>query len=130
MAVAANGSWKIPLGYFLISSLNAEEKARFLSICLKKLFDANVKSIGVTCDGLASNFAALKILGASFDISNLQSTFPHPSDPKTSVAVFIDACHLLKLVRNALSDLQVFKDHDGKEIRCDLFSIRKIYFLL
>jgi hypothetical protein len=71
MAVAANGSWKIPLGYFLISSLNAEEKARFLTICLKKLFDTNVKSIGVTCDGLASNFAALKIMGASFEVSNL-----------------------------------------------------------
>jgi hypothetical protein len=121
MAVAANNSWKIPLGYFLITSLNAEEKARFLTICLKKLFDVGVKSIGVTCDGLASNFSALRILGASFDASNLKSTFPHPSDPTFLVAVFIDACHLIKLVRNALSDMQVFKDQDGNEIRCAIY---------
>jgi hypothetical protein len=117
MAVAANGSWKLPLGYFLICTLNSEEKARFLTICLKKLHDIDVKSVGVTFDGLASNFAALRILGASFDLSNLKSCFPHPSDPNISVAVFIDACHLLKLVRNTLSDLQVLKDQDGKEIR-------------
>jgi hypothetical protein len=117
MAVAANASWKIPLGYFLIASLNAEEKSRFLTICLKKLYDIDVKSVGVTCDGLASNFATFRLLGANFDLSSMKSSFSHPSDPKLSVAVIIDACHIIKLVRNTLSDLQVLKDQDGNEIR-------------
>ncbi len=117
MAVAANSSWKIPLGYFLIASLNAEEKAQFLTICLKKLYDINVKSVGVTCDGLSSNFAMFRLLGASFELSNFKSTFPHPSDPNLSVVVILDACHLIKLARNTLSDLQVLKDENGHEVR-------------
>jgi hypothetical protein len=117
MAVAANGSWKIPLGYFLIASLNAEEKAKFLTICLKKLYDVNVKSIGVTCDGLSSNFAMFRLLGANFELSTLKSTFPHPSNPNISVVAILDACHLIKLARNTLSDLQVLKDEHGNEIR-------------
>jgi hypothetical protein len=123
MAVAANGSWKIPLAYFLIASLNGEEKSRLITICLKKLYDIDIKSVGITCDGLSSNFAAFRLLGANFDVSNMKSFFPHPSDPNLSVAVIIDACHVIKLIRNTLSDLQVLKDQDGNQIR---YLIKKI----
>ena len=44
----------------------------------------------------------------------LQAYFPHPCDPEAKIYVFLDACHMIKLVRKAMSDWKVLKDKDGK----------------
>ena len=36
MAVAVNNSWKIPLRYFLIKGLNADQRVNLVTDCLKK----------------------------------------------------------------------------------------------
>jgi hypothetical protein len=40
MAVALNGSWKVPLGYFLIKGLTASDRANLLTKCLELMHDA------------------------------------------------------------------------------------------
>ncbi len=119
MIVALDGSWKLSIGYFLIASLNAEEKFNILKMALEKLHDVGVKTVNITCDGLAANFSTLRKFGISFDPSCFQCSFPHPSDPTQRITVILDACHLLKLARNALSDLKVLVDPDGKQIKWD-----------
>jgi hypothetical protein len=119
MVVALDSSWKLTIGYFLIAHLNASGKSIILRDALKKLFEIKVKTVNVTCDGLAANFSTFCKFGASFDPAEIKSTFPHPSDPSQQVAVMIDACHLLKLVRNTFSDYKVLRDPDGEEIRWD-----------
>jgi hypothetical protein len=37
MAVDINGNWKLPLGYFLIDSLTAKDRAKIISECLTRL---------------------------------------------------------------------------------------------
>ncbi len=59
----------------------------------------------------------MKQLGAVLEANNLQTTFPHPGNPAEHIAVVLDPCHLLKLVRNAFAHLEVLKDKDGNEVK-------------
>jgi hypothetical protein len=117
LVTALDSSWKLSIGYFLIAGLTAEEKCQLLTTALKKLYDIGVQTSNVTCDGLAANFSTLKKLGASFDPDSLICFFPHPSDSSQKVTVMLDACHLLKLARNTLSDLKVLIDPSGNKIK-------------
>lgn len=117
MVVALDCSWKLSIGYFLIDYLNADEKANILTMAFQKLFDVHVKAVNVTCDGPRTNFSVLKKMGANFDPTSLKVTFPHPCDANQNVTVLLDPCHMVKLMRNAFSDLKVLVDPDGKEIK-------------
>jgi hypothetical protein len=48
MAVSLNGSWKVPLGYFLIRSLSGSERANLLTTLFQLLDEVNVKSYSIT----------------------------------------------------------------------------------
>ena len=117
MVVAIDNSWKLPIGFFLIAHLNSEEKAHLVEMALKKLYDISVQTRSITCDGPATNFSTLKFWGASFDPDNLKYSIPHPSDKNLQVAIIFDACHMIKLVRNALCDLGTIVDPQGKQIK-------------
>ena len=59
----------------------------------------------------------LKELGANLSLQQLIPYFRHPSDPSKYIYVFLDVCHMLKLVRNNWAILGVIYDGDGKEIK-------------
>lgn len=117
MVVAINGSWKLPIGYFFISRLQCEEKARLVEFALKKLHDVGIQAQNVTCDCPAVNWATFKWLGAGFEPDNLKPFFPHPCNPSQLVQVVLDPSHLIKLVRNSLSDLGTICDAEGNQIK-------------
>ena len=116
MAVSVNSSWKVPCGYFLVNGLTGEEKANLTKECITKLHEVGVKVVSFTCDGPTSHQSMLKILGARLLPDNLQAFFPHPCDPSAKIYVFLDACHMIKLVRNTMSDWRTLQDKDGKVI--------------
>ena len=117
MAVSVNSSWKVPCGYFLVAGLTGEEKANLTKECIIKLHEVGVKVVSFTCDGPTSHQSMLKLLGARLLPDSLQAYFPHPCDPEAKIYVFLDAGHMIKLVRNTMSDWKVLKDKDGKDIR-------------
>jgi len=52
----------------------------------------------------------------------VKSTFSYPSNPNLDVAVFLDACRILKLIRNTLAEKSVQSvliDADGNYIKWD-----------
>lgn len=53
MMVGINKKFKIPVGYFLIRTLNAQQKKNLLSICIDKIVETGVKLVGI--DGAPSN---------------------------------------------------------------------------
>ena len=116
MAVAVNASWKVPCGYFLVNGLTGAEKANLTKDCIIKLHEVGVKVVSFTCDGPTSHQSMLKLLGAQLSSDNLQAFFQHPCDPKAKVYIFLDACHMIKLVRNTMSDWGILKDNDGNVI--------------
>ncbi len=117
MVVAANGSWKVPCGYFLVNGLTGAEKANLTKECITKLHEVGVKVVSFTCDGPSSHQSMLKLLSAQLLPGNLQAYFQHPCDPKAKIYIFLDACHMIKLVRNTMSDWKVQKNKDGNAIK-------------
>ena len=65
MAVSANDSWKMPLGYFLIDGLSGEERANLVNECFCRLHDSGVRAVSLTCDGPSCHFAMMKSLGVN-----------------------------------------------------------------
>lgn len=65
MIVSVDSNSKIPVVYFLISSLNRSEKANIVEETLKKLHETGVTVISVTCDGPAVNFSMAEQLSTT-----------------------------------------------------------------
>lgn len=116
MVVAVADSWKIPAGYFLIESLSGTDRAGLVEQCISKLYDVGVQVISVVCDGTACNITMLNKLGANVGSTDLKASFPHPANNELPVFAMLDACHMLKLVRNALASYGQLKDANGRVI--------------
>ena len=83
MAVGVNENFKIAVGYFLINSLNGQQKAELVKKCLIELESAGVETVGLTFDGTSSNLAMGEALGAKLKkLDGLQPYFLHPSSGK------------------------------------------------
>lgn len=102
MAVALNGYWKIPLGYFLVSSLTAHELANVVEKCILLLHDKNIHVLPITFDGASINISMCEVLGANFEYGTprFKPWFLHHL-AQQPVYVVWDACHMIKLIRNA-----------------------------
>lgn len=110
LLVAINGHWKLPVAYFLTDGLDSKEKANIIVNCLVKVHATGVQVVSLTFDGAAANLSMTKILGADFsDVNNFKTCFPHPTT-SAPVYVLLDACHMLKLVRNCFGEKRIFKD--------------------
>jgi hypothetical protein len=109
MVVALNENWKVPVGYFLIKSLRAQERADIINRSLTRLQDTGAKCHSITFDGASVNIPMCKVLGANYSFENFKPYFPHPVINKP-VYTFYDACHMLKLCRNAFCDKEVLYD--------------------
>lgn len=117
MAVAVNGSWKAPVGYFLVRTLKGADRATLVRQCLLKQPDIGVKVISLTCDGPTVHMAMFRELGACMHPENLEPSFPPPADPDQRVYILLDVCHMLKLLRNSLGSCGLSKDENGYIIR-------------
>lgn len=119
MVTALNDSWKIPVGYFLIESVTAEQKSQLVTDCIKLLYSCNVNVISITCDGCPSNFAMAKILGCKIEhdvevnpVFNIEI-----EGVNKEVCFFPDPPHMVKLIRNLLGNKHVLKTRDDKIIK-------------
>lgn len=117
MVVAVNESWKIPIAYFLITSMDGSEEANIIRESLNRLLEVGVKVVSLTCDAPSSNLAMIRELGADLNINNMKTYFLHPEDPTHKVHVILDACHMLKLLHNAFTSSLEFETEDGRKIK-------------
>ncbi|KAL3221091.1 hypothetical protein MRX96_029648 [Rhipicephalus microplus] len=122
MLVGMNMRLKIPLGYFFIESFSGSERAALTQECLSRLSSIDVEVASLTFDGAASNFTMARCLGADlkysspkFDTSFNSST--EQTDSPNKVSVILDACHMLKLIRNCLGSVGHLVDLNGSEVR-------------
>jgi len=115
LVVCVNGSWKLPVAYFLLDGLKGKDRANLINICLQRLYEVGVTVLCITCDGAASNVAMFAELGAKMSPDDLQPWFTHPGDNTRKIYVLLDVCHMLKLLRNTFSS-QVMVDNNGGQI--------------
>lgn len=120
LVVAVNDHFKIPVAYYFVNSLNATEKANIVKEVLIFLNEADIEISSLTFDGNATNIAVAKCLGADLSIAKLKPWFNHPVTKKL-VCIFLDICHMLKLLRNTLALNKTFFDSDGREVKWEYF---------
>uniref|UniRef100_A0A2S2NKA9 THAP domain-containing protein 9 n=1 Tax=Schizaphis graminum TaxID=13262 RepID=A0A2S2NKA9_SCHGA len=110
LAVGINGYWKLPIGYFLIDGLNGKERANLLQKAIELLSDTGVKINSITFDGTSVNTTMVKSLGADLN------TKPYIINPQRNepIYIFLDAAHMIKLVRNAWGDKKYKKNLNGQ----------------
>lgn len=120
MVVAVNDTFKLPVGYFLIDGLGGLERASLVNQCLSRLHDVGVTVVSLTFDGAAANLSMIKTLGCNLDVfsDEFKTSFKHPNT-SDGVFVFLDPCHMLKLIRNTLGDKKSVVDGDGNFIKWD-----------
>ena len=58
----------------------------------------------------------LQALGAQLQLPNIEPYFLHPLDKQKKVYIFLDICHMLKLIRNTLGNGGILTDKDGDKI--------------
>lgn len=114
MAVSLNENWKIPIGYFLIKSLCGTERANLLTKAFQLLNNYKIKVFSVTFDGAPCNISMCNKLGANFNYGpNFSPFFKNPVTGETCF-VFLDLCHMIKLIRNCLGDKKLLKYGNNK----------------
>lgn len=101
----------LPIAHHYITSLTKESKANLLMSVISAISETKVEILVLTCDGLPTNFSVFEFLGAKLHRDNLN---PYIINPDTGKKIYImfDACHMLKLCRNFLSNGDVL--HDGQ----------------
>lgn len=100
MVTGINEKFKIPVAYFLLSGLKSPEKAALTQEVILRVTKAGIKVVGLTFDGLNSNIAMAKVMGASIQKDKPYIVNPHSND---KIYLYPDACHMLKCARNCLA---------------------------
>lgn len=77
--------------------MSGEGRANLIKDSLHRLHAFGVCVLSLTCDGPSCNFLMIRALGAKFHIGEMRPSFPHPANP-TQEDVFLDVCHMLKLL--------------------------------
>lgn len=114
MLVSINSYFKAPIAYYFVTALTGDEKHNILKDILCRAHEKKIMIVNVTFDGASSNIAMVEKFGV--DLKNMKSYFLHPESNDT-ITVTLDACHMVKLVRNTLADKEILIDQNNEEIK-------------
>lgn len=111
MLVCINGYFKIPIAYYFIHSLSGKEKSTFILNILDECHLNDIDVRHLTFDGASSNITMAESLGAKIYNTTEASFFIHKPIGK-KIYVSLDACHMVKLIRNAFSVVNFVNSED------------------
>lgn len=115
MLVCINRSWKLPIGYFPIASITAEQKSNLLSHCIETVMATGVEISGITFDGAPTNITLARLMGCDLNPQNAEFCIQIENNTK-KIPIFPDPCHMLKLVRNSFAEISPLMDSEGRTI--------------
>lgn len=116
MVVPINSKGKLPLAYYLTNKFSGDEKAEIVKNLLQLIGDTGAEVLSMTFDGAPSNITMAEILGADFSPSSFKPFFENPHT-KQRIHIFLDACHMVKLLRNNWASKGIFYDENGEKIK-------------
>ena len=106
LAVGMRSAWKLPVAFILPMSATPTQQSQMIHRCVEEINAAGAIVRAVVGDCAAVNLATFRMLGAEIP-SRPQFSIRSQSE---NIYVFLDNCHLIKLVRNSWSDLGTFID--------------------
>ncbi|KYN29051.1 THAP domain-containing protein 9, partial [Trachymyrmex cornetzi] len=126
MLVALNNHWKVPLGYFLINSLDGKERASLLEKSLELIHEAGVILHSLTFDGNRVNITMCTNLGANFHVGETFKPYILNPITKEKIFCFLDPCHAIKLVRNTLGDKLILRYNEKQIYWANIVSLQNL----
>ena len=113
MVVGLMGHWKAPIAYFFSWTCTQEVQKNLVDAALVALAQHGITVVCLTMDGHATNLGMARMFGCDLrQPGELTTSFPHPSNG-LPVYVLIDACHVLKIVRNMFEAYSVLSSPSG-----------------
>lgn len=111
-----NHTWKIPVGYFLINSITAEQKQNLIGMCIDNLLLTGIKIVGISIDTTtASNLATCKLLCCELDWKKSEFWFK-TSQINKRVCILPDLCRNLNMIKEILINVSPLIDQNGNEV--------------
>jgi len=92
------------VSYFFTASEAGNVVSPRITECLQLTQERGIEIRCIVFDGLAANLTMVNALGGNISFEKTQNWIPHPSTTLYVVYIFLDACHMLKLVRNLFGD--------------------------
>ena len=80
VAVALNGSWKLPIAHFFTSTINGQELANLVTIGLDYLNEIGCIVTNLTSDNASSNITMLRLLGAKITEQPVSNSIQQPQN--------------------------------------------------
>lgn len=109
--------WKWPIGYWFVDKIKSTVQSQLIKMAITECNEFGIKIINVTCDSAYANLSTFKILGCDLDQSYDLIKSDFKIDLFTPNIYFtLDACHNVKLARNALWTFGAFKDENSNLI--------------
>lgn len=100
MAVGLTAGWKVPISFHFTKGCSASTQKQLLLHAIEALQQKSITVKAITMDGCAVNVSTAKQLGC--DLNSEQSHFKHDG---RKIYLLLDACHMLKVLRNTFHDL-------------------------
>lgn len=120
------------MGYFFVDKITAAVQAELVKTALIMSQQSGIRVWSITCDGAHVNYSTMNLLGCNLYTTNyceLKSIFKHPSSGY-DVHFVPDACHNVKLARNALGDLKIMKSPTAQINWYHVTNLHKLQFEL
>uniref|UniRef100_A0A1B0CBA5 Putative dna transposase thap9 n=1 Tax=Lutzomyia longipalpis TaxID=7200 RepID=A0A1B0CBA5_LUTLO len=114
MLIDINGAWKVPIGYFPVKHMNSEMKQNLIEKAILNAEATGAKVLGITFNGVNTNFSAMKLLGASFAMDDpVFSVRIEGESHEKTYFVYPDPLDMIKRVRDTFMFEKQFLDGDG-----------------
>ena len=118
LAIGLRSHWEVPIGYILSDgSPTGKELSMIIESAIIRLTDVGVVVRNVTMDGARSNVNALKFLGVPLQKDKnpltMSPIIKHPLDSQNGICASLDTPHMMKLARNTMERLRLFRSPRG-----------------
>lgn len=110
-----NDSFELPIAHYFTKSMDANAKKRLLEQIIEKIMDCGAVVKSLACDGFSANLTMFKLFGAELKIFS-DNFKTYITVRGVRIYIFLDSCHMLKLVRNKIATKQTLYDGDGNEV--------------
>lgn len=113
MVSGVNQKIKLPIAYQFICSIDSTEKKSLLLSIIDALNDRKIRVLNITFDGHSSNIKMCSELGANMRVNSPEfcPMFTHNGQ---KIFIWLDPCHMIKLIRNAFGSRNLFDCSDNK----------------
>lgn len=114
-------NFEFPVAYYFIDELDMHARKNLLTEIIAMVTRCGIKITNLTFDGYSANMPAMELLGAKLKINSKTKNRkfrPYIDNPinKEKIYIFLDPCHMEKLIRGRLATCKVFYDVNGNKI--------------